>query len=232
MDLALLSRLCRERGVCLVVDAIQQLGAVPIDVRETAIDILVCGGHKWLNAPFGCGFMYVNRECLSKLQGPVPGYLSVENPAGGWGEYFQTPSTTPVTDYEFVNSVRKFETGGTSNYPGAVGLAASLKLIQSLGPQNIADHIFSLTDRLISGLDELGIEVVTPRARENRSGIVTFSVGSAAENVALMNRLLEKKILVSVRYTSNVGGIRVSCHFFNSSEDVDTLMSEVKRLRS
>ena len=61
LDLAALSRLCQDRGVWLVVDAIQQLGAIPLDVRQTPVDILACGGHKWLNAPFGCGFLYVNR---------------------------------------------------------------------------------------------------------------------------------------------------------------------------
>jgi selenocysteine lyase/cysteine desulfurase len=86
------------------------------------------------------------------------------------------------------------------------------------------------TDRLIAGLDALGVEVVTPRARENRSGIVTFSVGSADENVRLMNQLLAAKILVSVRYTANVGGIRTSCHFYNSEEDIDALLAELKRL--
>src|SRR5437660_6304275 len=55
-DLEALSKLCREHGIRLVVDAIQQLGAVPLDVRRIPVDILACGGHKWLNAPFGCGF--------------------------------------------------------------------------------------------------------------------------------------------------------------------------------
>lgn len=230
VDLAALSRLCRDRGVWLVVDAIQQLGAIPLDVRETPVDILACGGHKWLNAPFGCGFLYVNRERLAELRPPVAGYLSIEDPPGGWGEYFQTPTTTPVKDYCFVKTARRFETGGTANYPGAVGLAASLKMIQELGPDRIADHIYQLTDQLLAGLDGLPVEVVTPRARENRSGIVTFSAGTAEENVRLMQRLQEKKILVSVRYTSNVGGIRVSCHFYNSGEDIDNLLSETKRL--
>lgn len=228
LDLASLSRLCRDRNVWLVVDAIQQLGAIPFDLRQTPVDILVCGGHKWLNAPFGCGFLYVNREKLAHLLPPLTGYLSVQDPAGGWGEYFQTPTTTPLQDYRFVDTARRFETGGTANYPGAVGLAASLKLIHELGQQNIADHIYLLTDRLISGLDALPMEVVTPRKRESRSGIVTFSVGSAQANVKLMNWLLEQKILVSVRYTSNVGGIRVSCHFYNSADDIDTLLAGLR----
>jgi cysteine desulfurase / selenocysteine lyase len=229
LDLGALSRLCRERGVWLVADAIQQLGAIPFDMRTTPVDILACGGHKWLNSPFGCGFLYVSREALPKLRPPVAGYLSVEDPPGGWGGYFQTPSITPVQDYRYVSTARRYETGGTANYPGAIGLAASLKLIQHLGPQNISEHIYSITDQLISGLDQLGVTVVTPRARANRSGIVTFSVGSAQDNVALMNRILEKKILVSVRYTSHVGGIRVSCHFYNSSEDIDALLSNLKK---
>jgi selenocysteine lyase/cysteine desulfurase len=229
LDIAALSRLCRDHNIWLVVDAIQQLGAVPFDVRETPVDFLASGGHKWLNAPFGCGFLYVNRDALPKLRLPLAGYLSVRDPVGGWGEYFQTPTTTPVQDYEFVGTARRFETGGTSNYPGAVGLAASLKLIETLGQQNIAQHIFDLTDQLMSGLDRLGLQVATPRERDHRSGIVTFSVGSAAENVKLMNRLLEKKILVSVRYTSGVGGVRISCHFYNSAEDIETLLAELKR---
>jgi len=164
---------------------------------------------------------------LLKVKPPLAGYLSVKDPPGGWGVYFQTPSITPVQDYEFVDSARRFENAGTANYPGAVGLAASLQLIEDVGQEAIAEHIVSLTAHLIAGLDRLGIAVITPRGKSNRSGIVTFSVGSAEENVRLMKRLQEKRILVSVRYTSNVGGVRVSCHFYNSAEDVERLLSAI-----
>jgi cysteine desulfurase / selenocysteine lyase len=85
-----------------------------------------------------------------------------------------------------------------------------------------------LTDRLIAGLRTIGVEVVTPAEHNHRSGIVTFSVGSAAENIALMQKLLQQKILVAVRYTSNVGGIRVSCHYFNNFADIDRLLEGVE----
>ena len=224
-DLAAFSRLCHDRNLWLVVDAIQQIGAIPLDVRQTPVDVLACGGHKWLNSPFGCGFLYLNRNALPRLNPPLPGYLSVQDPPGGWGEYFQTPKITPVRDYEFVPTARRYENGGTANYPGAVGLAASLKLMGEVGEENIAAHIYSLTDQLLAGLDKLPVSIVTPQARDNRSGIVTFSVGSGEENVRLMNRLLEKRILVSVRYTSSVGGIRVSCHLYNSPEDIAALLN-------
>ena len=230
LDLAALSRLCRDRHLWLVVDAIQQLGAIPFDVRQTPVDFLACGGHKWLNSPYGCGFLYISRDALPRLRPPLAGYLSVESPPGGWGNYFQTPSISPVNDFHYTKTARAYEHGGTANYPGAVGLAASLQLIHDLGPANIEQHIYALTDQLIAGLDTIGLEVVTPRPRPRRSGIVTFSAGSSEKNVVWMNHLLAKKILVSVRYTSNIGGIRVSCHLYNSPEDIDTLLSELKQM--
>ena len=225
VDLAALSALCRERGLWLVVDAIQQLGAVPIDVRATPVDFLACGGHKWLNAPFGCGFLYINRAALPRVRPPMAGYLSLTTPEGGWGNYFQTPSITPVREYTFVSDARRFEIGGTANYPGAIGLAASLKLISELGQQRIAEHVHGLTDYLIAGLRSKKANVVTDFDRAHRAGIVAFSVGSAQQNLALMENLLAQKILVSVRYTSQVGGVRVSCHFFNTHEDIDRLLA-------
>ncbi len=230
-NLDALASLCRERGVWLVVDAIQQLGAVPLDVRTTQVDIVACGGHKWLNAPFGNGFLFIRREALARLRPPLAGYMSLDTPEGGWESYFQTPSITPFRDYRFVDKAWRFEVGGTAGYPAAVGLAASLRLINSLGPTMIWNHILKLTDHLIEGLRTLGITVVTPAEPEHRSGIVTFSVGEAERNIALMQRLLARKILVSVRYTSQVGGVRVSCHFFNSLSDLDTLLNAVETSR-
>jgi selenocysteine lyase/cysteine desulfurase len=231
-DLGALGALCRDRGVWLVVDAIQQLGAMPIDVKETPVDMLACGGHKWLNSPFGAGFLYVRRDLLEELRPPVAGYLSLEEPEGGWGNYFQTPSIKPVRDYRFVGEARRYEVGGTSNYPGATGLAASVRMINDLGVSRIRDRIYDLTDRLIAGLQEVGVEIVTPLDRRNRSGIVTFSVGEAKDNLALMERLLERQVLVSVRYTSHIGGVRVSCHFYNSFEDIDRLLDVVAKRRN
>ncbi len=226
-DLDALSRLCREREVFLIVDAVQQIGAIPFDVRKTPVDAIACGGHKWLMAPFGCGFLYLSKEFRAKVKPPIPGYLSVAEPAGGWGRYFQTPSVTPVRPYEFVSGARRWETGGTANYPGAIGLAESVRLINELGTANIEEHVLSLTDYLISGLKQQDIRVVTPEDRHCRSGIVTFTLGDVDENVALMSFLQQHKVLVSVRYTSDVGGLRVSCHLFNNQEDLDRLLELV-----
>ena len=80
---------------------------------------------------------------------------------------------------------------------------------------------------------QFGVEIVTPVAPEHRSGIVTFSLGSRDRNLALMEFLLEHKVLISVRYTSGVGGVRISSHFFNTREDLDRTVEHIRNfLRS
>jgi len=224
-DLDSLSQLCRDRGVFLIVDAVQQIGAIPLDVRKTPVDAIACGGHKWLMSPFGGGFLYLSKEFRAKLNPPLAGYLSVTEPEGGWDTYFETPSITPVRNYEYLDSAQRWETGGTANYPGAIGLAESVALINEIGIDNVADHVLCLTDYLIDLLHRQDIEIVTPRDRRYRSGIVTFTLASAEDNIALINFLQQHKVLASVRYTSGVGGVRVSCHLFNNREDLDRLVS-------
>src|SRR3989475_7834397 len=73
-DLARLGAACRANGTFLVVDAIQGVGNSLLDVRETPVDLLACGGQKWLLSPWGSGFLYVR-------QGLVPGL----EPAGTGG---------------------------------------------------------------------------------------------------------------------------------------------------
>ncbi len=224
-DLDAISRLCRQRGIFLIVDAVQQVGAIPLDVRKTPVDALACGGHKWLMSPFGCGFLYLNPEFRARVEAPLAGYLSVAEPEDGWGTYFGTPSITPVSEYRFIDSARRWETGGTSNYPGAIGLAESVAFINEIGIEKIADHVLCLTDYLIDSLHRHEIEIVTPLDRRYRSGIVTLTFDSPADNVALIDFLQQQKVLVSLRYTSDVGGVRIACHLFNNREDVDRLVA-------
>ena len=224
IDLAGLAQLCRDHGAWLLVDGAQHVGVMPMDVRETPVDILVASGHKWLNSPFGMGFMYLAPGIRERLALPMPGFFAAEPPLETWGESFTRPETVPAMDFHFTRDGRAWEIGGTPNFPGAVALTATARLAMRIGIGEIAAYSLALGDRLIEGLDRRGLEVVSPRDPGARSGIVTFNTGSAEANVATMEHLLACGIGVSVRYTSGVGGIRVSCHYFNDTEDIDTLL--------
>jgi selenocysteine lyase/cysteine desulfurase len=231
-DVTAISALARERGAILVVDAIQQLGAIHLDVTETPIDFLVCGGHKWLNAPAGRGFLYVSPRMRERLDPAAWGYLNVAEPEGGWAHYFATPDIPAVRDYDFTPEARRFEIGGTANYPGNVVLGASLSLINELGISAIEHHILDLTDALIDRMRAAGALLVSPFERSARSGIVTFTLGEGpARDTLLLQALLERRILISQRYTAGVGGLRVSVHFFNNAEDIRRLAEAVHECR-
>ena len=230
-DLAAFSELAARRGLVLVVDAIQQLGAVGLDVRRTPVDFLVCGGHKWLNAPVGRGFLYVHPRQVERLRPPAWGYLNIAEPAEGWAEYFATPTIPAVRPYDFVPTARRFEVGGTANYPGNVALGAALALINELGSAAIEGHVLDLAEVLADRLRAAGATVVSPPERECRSGIVTFTLGRGVEgDTAALRRLLDGGILISQRYTAGVGGLRVSVHFFNNEADIKGLTEAVAEL--
>ncbi len=228
-DLKSLGELCRQKGIYLVVDAIHQVGAINLDLSKIHVDILTAGGHKWLNSPFGCGFLYVNKEILKQLNPIFWGYLNLGEPEGGWPTYFGTPSITPVRDWNFIETARRFEIGGTSNYPGAIALGESLSLFNELGIENIEKHNVELADYLIAGLHEVGATVITPAVPGHRSALVIFRF---YDDINLENELLKdlhrNNVYVAMRFTSNVGGIRVSCHFFNNKDDVNALLAQLK----
>ncbi len=222
VDLPGLADLCRSVNAWLIVDGIQQAGAVPFELD--GVDFLITGGHKWLNAPMGTGFMYVSDRVLNELEPRSWGYLALETPEGGWGEYFTTPSITPDRDYKLVDSAKQFEIGGTGNYPGALALNKSVELVNSIGIDAAADRIWTLGERLIDGLRGLNVHLETSFDRDHRAGIISFTLGSRDRDAACVNFLLDRRIWVGQRYTSNSGGVRVSVHYFNTEDDIDQLL--------
>jgi selenocysteine lyase/cysteine desulfurase len=232
-DLAAFAELAEQRGVVLVVDAIQQLGAVGLGVGRTPVDFLVCGGHKWLNAPAGRGFLYADPRRTAHLRPPHWGYLGVTEPAEGWAEYFATPDTPAVRDYDFVGTARRFETGGTANYPGNVVLGAAVDLINDIGIAAIESHVLALGEQLREGLRRIGAVVVSPEGPGETSGIITFTLGQGPQrDRQCLHQLWQKKVILSQRYTAGVGGLRVSVHFYNNTDDVGRLIECVTQERS
>lgn len=231
-DLGALSRLCRDHDVFLVVDAIQQLGAIPLDVKATPADFIACGGHKWLNAPFGTGFMYVNRETMPQLNPLTVGLMGTVPPEGGWGAYLESPDAQAVREYKFLDEARGYEVGGTTNFAGAAALGASLSLTCELGKEAVAEQVNTVIDHLLRELERIGVPIVTSFDREHRAGIVCFDLGSVERNRKLAKVFETNNIVVSVRYSAGVGGVRVCCHFYNSVDDVDRLIEAVRSFGS
>lgn len=222
IDLPAVVDAARSVRAWLIVDAIQQAGAIP--VATEGIDFLTAGGHKWLNSPLGVGFLCVSARVLSELEPRSWGYLALNPPARGWGNYFTTPGITPDRSYEFTRTAKRFEIGGTCNYAGAVALANSVRLLNEAGLDNAAERIWTLGDRLIGGLQRLRVRLETPFERTHRAGIISFTLGDREHDRAVVDHLLGQRISVAQRYTAGTGGVRVSVHYFNNEDDIDHLL--------
>ncbi|MEJ5345125.1 MAG: aminotransferase class V-fold PLP-dependent enzyme [Chloroflexus sp.] len=201
-DLAAVGQLCRERGIYFVVDAIQTLGAFPLDVQECHIDMLACGSQKWLLSTPGSGFLYVRRELIRDL---VPGaYVGAASSVSGMN-YLDYNLTLPETAERF--------TLGTPNVANNLALLAAVTLLQEVGIERITHQIATLVNALINDLQERGYQLAASTKPEHRSGIVVALV----ENPAVVaQRLYEAGIVVTPRGA----GVRIAPHFYNTLDEV------------
>jgi selenocysteine lyase/cysteine desulfurase len=140
------------------VDAIQGLGALPLNVRDCGIDFLAAGTHKWLWGLQGLGVYYVRRELLPELR---PVHIALGSMVHGDDPEY--PNEEYVVDVK--KDASRFEEG-SHNYIGLVALNAALDLIFEIGVENIAARIKEITDFMLAGAVERGGEVVSPRGQE------------------------------------------------------------------
>lgn len=228
-DLKEIGDWCQKNDIMFVVDAVQQMGVTKIDTKECHIDLLVAGGHKWGNSPYGTGVLYVNKKSLDKIKQSYGGYLNTTVPEGGWGAYWEKVDAQAVNDWTFPNTARKYEIGGTSNYPGAIALGESLGLVNEIGIENIQEHVWELGEYCMDQIEAIGGTVITHRDPKRRAGIIIARLYKDPEfDRMIMRELHARKIFVAQRFTDNVGGFRISCQWFNLKEDIDAMIQGMK----
>ena len=76
-DLEAIGRICKDRGVFFLVDAIQGLGVFPLDVNRAHIHALAADGHKWLMGAEGCGILYVREDVQDEIHPTEWGWMNV-----------------------------------------------------------------------------------------------------------------------------------------------------------
>lgn len=214
-DLRALSEIAHKHGAYLIVDAIQSAGAIPIDVKKDDVDFLATACYKWLLSPPGAGYFYVKEELIEKFEPPFVGWASVKP------EVFETIDFWDIWSLRLSETASRFEVGSPS-FISLIGAAEALKMILNFGIENIEKRILKLTDHAIEAIKSLGLEIFTPEEKKNRSGIVLFKIRKPQELVA---QLRQKGIVVSAR----AHGIRVSPHFYNTEDEIDRLIEEVKK---
>ncbi|NUQ62630.1 MAG: aminotransferase class V-fold PLP-dependent enzyme [Pirellulales bacterium] len=206
-DLERAAEIAHARGALLFVDAIQGLGVLPLDVRQTPVDFLAADGHKWLLGPEGAGVFFIRLEHLDRLR-----------PLGvGWN------SVVHSHDYSHIElalrpTAERYE-GGSQNMAGLLALRTSMELLSGIGAGAISGRIFEITDLACRRLEEAGAVIRSDRSPQHKSGIVAFDL-PGRDLPAVRRQCLGRGVVLSFR-----GGLlRISPHAYNNSADIERMV--------
>ncbi|MFN2570481.1 MAG: aminotransferase class V-fold PLP-dependent enzyme [Gemmatimonadales bacterium] len=207
-DLKKLGAACRANGTYLVVDGIQGVGNSVLDVQDTPVDIMACGGQKWLLSPWGSGFVYVRKALVTELEPAVTGWMAFEG----------TDDFSRLTEYNptFRADARRFEMI-TLPYQDFVGMTASLGLLLEIGVRDVAEVTRAVQQPVVKWAHENGVRITSPVENGHRSAILCVA---PAKPVEAYHSLKRARVVCSLRE----GAIRLSPHCYNTMEEMEKVI--------
>lgn len=214
-----ITKFAHEHNIFVVVDGAQSVPHIKTDVQDLDIDFLAFSAHKMLG-PTGVGVLYGKKELLEHLE-PI-------NLGGGMNESF---------DNEYAVFLKDLPTrleAGTPNIAGVIGLGTAIEYLEQVGMDKIHEREINLRDYLVEKLIKIPhIDIINIEAD---SGIVAFNVdGIFSQDVAYYLNKYNicvragnhcAKILKNATGVTN--SIRVSLYFYNTENEIDSLVELLK----
>jgi len=206
-DLEAIGEICHRHRCLFIVDAIQGLGAFPLDVRKARIHALAADGHKWLLGPEGCGLLYVQKDLQDAIEPVEFGWTNVAH----YADYASR-------DMTLRRDAGRYECG-TLNTIGCYGLRAAIEFLLDVGLDRIAPQVQALGDQIAAGVAAKGYAVLGARTPSTGAGIVSFRK-EGLDSRHVVSQLKDKAIIAAPRQ----GWVRTSPHFYISPGDVERLI--------
>lgn len=200
-DLAALAHIAHEAGAYCLIDGYQGAGQVAVDLPGTGVDFYTTGPLKWLCGGPGLAYLYVKKELIGALRPRITSWFATIR-----------QFDFDLEGFEYRLDARRFELG-TPSLPTIHTALGGQEIIDEVGIDVVATRNAELTERLVQGLDAAGFKLALPTV-ENRSAIVMVHHEDPAGAVS---HLAENDVIVDHR----PGFVRVSPHFYNSSEEID-----------
>jgi kynureninase len=212
-DVRALAEICHRKGAVLIVDAYQSIGAFPFDVHAAGIDYLVGGTLKWLMGGPGIAFLYARREIAERARPSAVGW---------WG--VMDPFAFDVEHLAYGAGARRFEYG-TPAVAAIYAARAGLELLARIGVATVRERHMLLSQRLVDGAIAQGWTVRCPLAAAERTPIVTLE---HPEPQRAVDALRANGVICD----SRPGLIRLSPHYFNTTEEMDRALELLAPLRA
>ncbi len=216
IDVEAIGALLHARGVLFSLDAIQTLGAFPLDVEKAHVDFLSADAHKWMLGPLAIGIVYVRRAHFERLRPTLLGAWNV-----------QAPNFIAQDEIEFVPTAQRYEPG-VLNIAGILGMKAALEHLLAHGMDVVAARLLELKAHLVGQLDPLGFTILGPREGPAASSITTFR-HAAISSTALFAALEKARVIASLRHDREGRDyLRFSPHFYNTEAELDHAVSALR----
>jgi len=220
-DVRTITRMAHEVGAKVLIDGAQWVAHHPTDVRQIDCDFYAFSGHK-LYGPTGIGVLWGKRKLLDAMP-----------PYQGGGDMIESVTFEKTTYAQLPN---KFE-AGTPHIAGAVGLAAAIEYVQSVGFENLAPHEESLLAYATQQLGDVpGVRIIG--TAKQKGCVLSFVIDDPPiSSLDIGNRLDREGVAVRTGHhccqpVMDRMGItstaRASLAMYNTKEDVDALVAAVK----
>jgi kynureninase len=211
LDLGAIDRRRTGAPWAVLIDAAQSAGAADLGRYAGDLDFIAFPGYKWLLGPPGTGYLVLGT-----------GWTGDASPVSGWAVARDFP--VDLTEYIPMPGGAGIRYG-MPDFLALAGSHAALQLVNRAGIDRIAGRIAELTGLLLSGLDELGYDPVTPRAPTARAGVCAVPV----PDVPTAAMLLAEHHIATL---PELRCIRLDLHAFNTEADVARILDCFGAIRS
>lgn len=209
-------------GARVLLDAAQSVSHLQVDVQALDCDWLAFSGHK-VFAPTGIGALYGKAELLESMP-----------PWQGGGNMIDDVTFEKTT---FQPAPARFE-AGTGNIADAVGLGAALEYLTKIGIHNVARYEHELLVYAMEALKSVpGLRLIGTAAE--KTSVLSFvlaghsnqDIGEALNRVGIAVRTGHHCAQPILRRFGLESTVRPSLAFYNTYEEIDRLVSTVKRIQ-
>ncbi len=199
-------------GACVVLDTYQSAGTVPFSLKDLNVDFATGGSVKWLCGGPGAGYLYVRPDLQQKFEPKVTGWMA-----------HKAPFAFVPGEIDYAGDIHRYLHGSPA-IPCLYAAESGYDLINEIGVERIRAKSIRQTSKLIELADEQGWKVNSPRPADQRGGSVILDVPYAGE---VVRELAARDVLVDFRPGA---GVRIGPHFFNTNEEVEAVVSEIKNI--
>lgn len=207
-----------EFGAAVLIDGAQALPHFEVDVKDLDVDFYVGSAHKFYG-PTGVGILYGKEKWLNKLP-----------PYQGGGEMIDEVTFEKTTYAKLPN---KFE-AGTPNISGVIASGIAIDYINNIGLKTILKYENALLKYATEKLLEIdGIKIYGNT--DNKTSVISFNlgnihhydIGSIIDNEGIAVRTGHHCAQPIMDYYKIPGTIRLSLSFYNTKEEIDSLISAI-----